>query len=96
MHPAELDRSSEKVNVAIDETVQTELSTGVDELRSDAAHSLDFGIVAHSDDLRPANGHCLRPRLFWIFRVNAAVKHDDVRRSHDEALRLQHRNSAHQ
>ena len=66
------------MDVAIDETGENELPRGVDDFGAGLAN---FSISASAPTATifvAANGHGLRPRLFWVFRVDAAVKHDRV------------------
>src|SRR6266849_4781018 len=96
MDPCELHRALEEMNVAIGETGQHQFSAGVDDLGAHAAHPLDYGVVTDSNDLAAVNSHGLSPRLLGVFRVNASVNDDDIRRFDDPALRVRHCGSAEQ
>jgi hypothetical protein len=95
-HPYQLGGAFHEVNVAIDETREHEFAAGIDHFCAHAAHSLDYGVVTHRDDLAVMNRYGLGPRLLRVFRINAAVNDDHIRRLDDSALRAGHRNSAEQ
>lgn len=72
--------------MTVSEPWQNQLASGVDDLRSHAAHFLNGRIVPDGDDFRATNGHSLRPGLLWVFGVNAAVDDDDASWFDDQAL----------
>src|SRR5580693_8553448 len=82
------------MDVAIGESRKHQLSARVDHLGAHAAHPFDDWVVANRNDLPAVNGHRLRPRLLRVFRVHAAMDHDDVRWLDDEALSIPKRETA--
>ena len=96
IHAAKTKGAVDKMDVAIYKTREYKFSAGVDHFCAHAAHLLDYGVVTDSDNLAAMNGHGLGPRLFWVFRVNAAVHDDDVRRFNHPSLRARYRGSAEQ
>src|SRR5438445_3581017 len=96
IHPPETEGAVDKMNVAIDETRQHEFSAGIDHFCTHAAHALDHRVVTDSDYLAVLNGYGLSPRLLGVFRVNAGVHDDNIRRFDHPALRARERGSAQQ
>src|SRR5882762_2811239 len=95
-HPCKLGCALHEVNVAIDETRQHKFPAGVYDFCAHAAPTLDFGIVADGNDLSAVNRYGLGPRPLRVFRVDAAVNDDDVRRFDDPPLRARNRDSTEQ
>src|SRR6266403_100226 len=96
IHAAKTKGAVDKMDVAIYKTREYKFSAGVDHSCAHAAHLLDYGVVTDSYNLAAMNGNGLGPRLYWVFRVNAAVHDDDVRRFNHPSLRARYRGSAEQ
>jgi hypothetical protein len=86
VYSAETKGAIDKMDVTINETRKHKSSAGVDHFCAHAAHALDYGVVTNGYNLSAMNGHGLGPRLFRVFRVNAAVHDDDICRFNDPAL----------
>ena len=94
IYAAQAQGAIQEMNVGIDKTRKNESAVGVDDFRASAAQLFDFCIAADGDDFCAANGYGLHPRLFCVFRVDAAVKHDGVSGSSVCALCLREQRSA--
>jgi len=81
------------VDVTIDETREHKFSASVDHSCAHAALALNNRVVTDSDDLAAMDRHGLGPRQLRVFRVNTAVKDDDVRGLVYPSLRGRHRDN---
>ena len=78
IHAAQAEGAVDEVDVAIDETGEDELTGGVNNFCAGTAKFSDGGVVANGNDFVAANGNSLRPGLFSVESVNAAVNNDGV------------------
>src|SRR5450755_1684181 len=75
---AKAQRAVHKVDVAIDETGEDELTGGIDDFGPGMAEFFDGGVVADGNNFVGADGDGLSPRLLGVEGVDAAVKDDGV------------------
>jgi len=86
IYPAKTKRAVDKMDVTINETREHKFSAGVDDFCAHAAPPFNFWIGSDGNDLSVVDRNGLGPRLLGVFRVNAAVNDDDIRRFDDPAL----------